>query len=426
MGIFDIFRFKEFKTENEKLNLIINKMGAGDAITVSNEIAKLKQEQELLLKKINSNKNSLTELNIEIGKKKSEIVSLNENLMYEGFGLYEPHFNFSKSYEYKMRLDLLREKEKILIKNKEAIYVGFSWDKKTHILNKSAISKMQKDLSKLTLRAFNNECDYYVDNVQFNNILKFEELIEKSFESINKLSATTDIEISIEYKKLKIEELQLSHEYQLKKQEEKEEEKRHKAYLREQQKLEQELMEARERIIKEKKHLAIAIRELETKLKTTTDEKEKAFIQKDIEKYKDLRIEKDEEEQLIDYREKNAKAGYVYVISNIGAFGENIYKIGMTRRLDPQDRVDELGDASVPFEFDIHAMVFSDDAPALENSLHQYFYKNRLNKLNKRKEFFRADINEIEKVMKDKYKKVLDIVKIPPAEQYRESLLIKE
>ena len=75
----------------------------------------------------------------------------------------------------------------------------------------------------------------------------------------------------------------------------------------------------------------------------------------------------------IDYRQANMRAGYVYIISNVGSFGENIYKIGMTRRLDPQERVDELGDASVPFKFDVHAMIFSDDAPALEAALHRAF-----------------------------------------------------
>lgn len=89
----------------------------------------------------------------------------------------------------------------------------------------------------------------------------------------------------------------------------------------------------------------------------------------------------------VDYREANQKAGYVYVISNIGAFGENVYKIGMTRRLDPMERVDELGDASVPFNFDVHAMIFSEDAPKLEAALHKAFEDRKLNMVNTRREF---------------------------------------
>ena len=144
-----------------------------------------------------------------------------------------------------------------------------------------------------------------------------------------------------------------------------------------------------------------------------------------LEEVKGQLSELEKEEKVIDYREQNAKAGYVYIISNVGSLGENVYKIGMTRRLEPQDRIDELGDASVPFSYDVHALIFSDNAPALEAKLHEHFYKNRVNKLNNRKEFFRADIYEIEKVVKENYDKVVDIVKEPPAEQYRESLLME-
>ena len=104
----------------------------------------------------------------------------------------------------------------------------------------------------------------------------------------------------------------------------------------------------------------------------------------------------------IDYRQANMKAGYVYVISNIGSFGPNVYKIGMTRRLDPQDRVDELGDASVPFNFDVHAMIFSDDAPALEAALHRAFEDRKINMVNTRREFFNVTLDEIKEVVKKK------------------------
>lgn len=128
------------------------------------------------------------------------------------------------------------------------------------------------------------------------------------------------------------------------------------------------------------------------------------------------------EEKLIDYRENNAKAGYVYVISNIGAFGEGVYKIGMTRRLDPMERIDELGDASVPFWFDVHAMIFSDNAPALEAKLHERFAIGRLNKVNGRKEFFRADLTVIESIIREHYDAAVEVTHEAPAEQYRESL----
>lgn len=128
----------------------------------------------------------------------------------------------------------------------------------------------------------------------------------------------------------------------------------------------------------------------------------------------------------VEYREANQRAGYVYVISNIGAFGENVYKIGMTRRLDPMDRIDELGDASVPFKFDVHAMIFSDGAPKLEAALHNAFADKKLNFVNQRREFFNVSLEEIKQVVRDNFDKSVEFVEIPPAEQYRESLLLRE
>ena len=121
----------------------------------------------------------------------------------------------------------------------------------------------------------------------------------------------------------------------------------------------------------------------------------------------------------LDYREANQRAGYVYVISNIGAFGEDVYKIGMTRRLNPQERVDELGDASVPFNFDVHAMIFSDDAPALENALHKAFENKKVNMVNQRREFFHVTLDEIKKVINDNFDKTVEFKDVPDAEQYR-------
>ena len=127
----------------------------------------------------------------------------------------------------------------------------------------------------------------------------------------------------------------------------------------------------------------------------------------------------------IDYREANKKAGYVYIISNIGSFGKDVYKIGMTRRLEPMDRVDELGDASVPFKFDVHAMIFSDDAPKLEAALHHAFDNKKVNMINNRKEFFNVKLEEIEQVVKENHDKLVEFIKTPDAEQYRESMILK-
>lgn len=130
--------------------------------------------------------------------------------------------------------------------------------------------------------------------------------------------------------------------------------------------------------------------------------------------------------QDVQNREQNTRAGYVYIISNLGSFGENIYKIGVTRRFDPVERVDELSDASVPFDFDIHAVIFSDDAPALENALHKAFEHKRLNLINRRREFFNVSLDEIVRVVKTNFSKPVEFTKIADAAEYRETLVLRQ
>jgi hypothetical protein len=128
----------------------------------------------------------------------------------------------------------------------------------------------------------------------------------------------------------------------------------------------------------------------------------------------------------VDYRQANTRAGYVYVISNRGAFGDDVVKIGMTRRLEPMDRVRELGDASVPFRFDVHALFFSQDAVGVENSLHKRFEKERLNKVNLRREFFRVTPEQVLDALKDSAVEVLEFTVEAEAEEHVQSLAISE
>jgi hypothetical protein len=437
MSILDIFRINEIKAELARTAKERDSLKSALADTDKMDYHQLKQAIEnLSLQKEKANQElqaaqaefakrrqifdqQLAELAKEIELRKKEIIVLDDEILLESFALYKPKFKFLTSEEYKTRLEACREKQKQLIKDGLAVKINENW---TVNNSKTEGRKMVNDMKKLILRSFNNECDYCVDNVKFNNMEVNEKRIEKSFEELNKLGRIMQAVITDAYKKLKYEELYLAFEYQQKKQEEKEEQKRVREELREQQKLEQEIRQAREKLAKEKKHFTKAIIELESKLKEAINDSERALVLEKLEEVKGQYAELEKEEKVIDYREQNAKAGYVYVISNIGSFGENVYKIGMTRRLEPLERIDELGDASVPFDFDVHALIFSDNAPALEAKLHEHFYKSRINKLNNRKEFFRADIHEIEKVIKENYDKVVDVMKEAPAEQYRESL----
>ena len=279
--------------------------------------------------------------------------------------------------------------------------------------------KMVSDTQKLLLRAFNTECDELVSKVKYTNFDSSLNRIYKSASAISKLGSVMNISISSAYLTSKATELRLAFEYQQKKQEEKEAQKAARAELREAAKLQKEIEAQRKKIEKEQTHYQTAYEHLLKQLEQSPDDA--ALLVKKAELENQLQ-DIDKAIKDIDYREANQRAGYVYVISNIGAFGPDVYKIGMTRRLDPQDRVDELGDASVPFNFDVHAMIFSDNAPALEAALHRAFEDRKLNMVNTRREFFHVTLDEIKDVVKKNFDKTVEFVDVPDAEQYRISL----
>lgn len=217
----------------------------------------------------------------------------------------------------------------------------------------------------------------------------------------------------------------MAHEYQLEKQKEKERLKELRAEERERAKLEKEIEAERKKLEKEKKHYANALKQILQQI-SVADPSDLPDLEK---KKAELEAKSDDVNAAIvqvDYRAANQRAGYVYIISNLGAFGEGVYKIGMTRRLEPMDRIDELGDASVPFDFDVHALIFSEDAPALESALHHAFEDKKLNMVNTRREFFRVSLDEIKNVVKKNFDKTVEFIDIPPAEQYRQSELMRK
>ncbi|MCM1168297.1 MAG: DUF4041 domain-containing protein, partial [Ruminococcus sp.] len=339
--------------------------------------------------------------------------------MFESFGLYTPRFNFAKAEYYKTRLDEIRKRQKVMISEGTAVTGNRSW---TVNGSEPQGRKVLKDMQKLLLRAFNSECDDIVEKVKYNNFDNSVKRIRASRDAISKLGAIMSITISEAYLNMKIDELTLANEYAIKKQEEKEAEKEVRARLREEAKLLKEIEEERKRLEKEQTHYQNALAKLNAQLAQNPSSPELNEKRLELEQHI-----ADAEKAIkdVDYREANKRAGYVYVISNVGAFGENVYKIGMTRRLDPQERVDELGDASVPFAFDVHAMIFTDDAPALEAALHRAFEDKKVNMVNPRREFFRVTLDEIKAVIGQNYDKTVEFTDIPDAEQWRISLKMR-
>jgi hypothetical protein len=402
-----------------KVYALAEKYGAMEVEDVRLLVDQEQASLEAVRQQVNDTAQQLASLCNQLAELRSQVLVVEETLLLESFALYQPKYKLTASHEYKTRLDACRERQKAMVKGGTAATGNLDW----HV-NGSKVEgrKLVKDMMKLVLRSFNNECDFCVDNVKFDNIELGEKRIRQSFDACNKLGRVMTVSLAYEYLTLKLDELWLAHEYQVKKQEEKEEAKRVRQELREQAKLEQEIRVAREKIAKERRHFITALRDLNFRLEKASSEEDRSALLLKISEVEAGRVALDNDEKLIDYREQNAKAGYVYVISNIGAFGEGVYKIGMTRRLEPMDRVDELGDASVPFWFDVHALVFSDNAPALEAKLHEHFASGRLNKVNGRKEFFRADIEEIEEIIRANYDAVVEVTREAAAEQYRESL----
>lgn len=409
----------ELQERYSQMQALAKKYGVMDVLEIQRHIEQEKANLAAVRQAIQSAERDVAALALKTAELRGQILVFEDTLLLESFALYEPKFKLNASHEYKTRLDSVRERQKAMIKNGEAATGNMGWEVNG---SKAEGRKLVNDMLKLVIRSFNNEADYCVDNVKFDNIELGEKRIRQSFEACNRLGRVMTVRLSDGYLNLKLDELRLAHEFQVKKQEEKEEARRVREELREQQKLEQEIRAAREKIAKERKHFAAALQDLNARLERVGTEEERALLLAKIVEVEAGKANLDSEEKVIDYREQNAKAGYVYVISNIGAFGEGVYKIGMTRRLEPMERVDELGDASVPFWFDVHAMVFSDNAPALEAKLHERFAAGRLNKVNGRKEFFRADISEIETVIRANYDAVVEVTYQAEAAQYRESL----
>jgi exonuclease VII large subunit len=198
---------------------------------------------------------------------------------------------------------------------------------------------------------------------------------------------------------------------------EREEQARIKAQIREEQRLEREIEQELKRLERERAAIKAA---LEKALAETKDKHSE-----EIERLRSRLAEVEENAKRAISQAQMTKSGHVYVISNIGSFGKGVYKIGMTRRLEPNERVRELSGASVPFPFDVHMMISSDNAPAMENALHHAMHKARLNRVNPRKEFFRGDIESIRQVVEEHHGQV-DYVADPEALEYRQSISMSD
>lgn len=368
------------------------------------------------------------DLNTDYGKSrelydklKEELSLLEENIEDISFGVYKPHYDFGTSDLYKKALDQIYDDKKQMIREKRAVISNVEW---TINANRREGQRMSGHYSKLILRAFNGESDSTIAKARWNNVTRMEERIQKAFEAINKLGETVSIHISDEYKKLRLRELYLTYEYELKLHEEKERERKLREQLRDERKAQEEFEAAKKDAEEDELRYEKALVEAKADIEKAKGQEVQALNSK-IRLLEEKLAEAHEKKERAISRAQLTKSGYVYIISNIGSFGENVLKIGMTRRLDPYDRIRELGDASVPFDFDVHAMIYSEDAPGLESLLHAHFEQKRINLANLRSEFFAISLDEIGHLCKERDIKI-ELLRIAEAREYRETLALKE
>ncbi len=392
-----------------------------DVIDIDKEKEKVQKEVDELLSRENQLKDSYNSKRLVYDSLIKEVSILEEDLDFISFGIYKPHFDFDTSDRYKKEIIEIRNRQKDVIRDKNAAICLTQWEVSG---SKAEGRKMTNRNIKIILRAFNGECDSAILKAKWNNVDKMEERINKAFDALNKLAEPNHIEITSQYLHLRLDELHLAHEYQEKLYEEKEEQRRIREQMREEEKVQKEIEKATKEAEQDENRYQKALEQANAELSEAHGDKVGKLNEKMKLLEEKLKEAQENKERALS-RAQLTKSGHVYIISNIGSFGENVYKIGLTRRLEPTDRVRELGDASVPFAFDVHAMIYSENAPELESGLHKIFDERRVNLVNQRKEFFKANLDEISSAVSPNNGQI-EFTKLAEAKEYRESVAIRE
>ena len=352
--------------------------------SVENEISTLRDKATQLEKQIEETRSSYSEKRATLKKLEQQVAIYDEKLSFAELGVYEPHFEFSDADEYKQEIKRIRDRQKTMVLAKTSTICPTNWQMDGSRAKGQTMINRQ---TRLTMRAFNNECEAAIANTRWNNVNAMEKRILNAATQIDKANESMNLCISDDYVSIKLDELHATHEY------------------RESLKIEKEERSELARAEREEKKLLAEAEAAEREEKRYQKLLDKARSEAGVDESRIADLEAALAEAHATSERARAmaemtKSGYVYIISNVGSFGEDVVKIGLTRRLEPDDRVKELGDASVPFGFDTHAMIYSDEAPALESALHKEFADRRVNASNMRKEFFRVGLEEVEDAVK--------------------------
>ncbi|GAB2631070.1 DUF4041 domain-containing protein [Kribbella swartbergensis] len=372
---------KRLENEVESLRTLVGELGGMDALTIAAETDRLRSELDEVRSSVAKARQEVADAQVELAAARRDVIATNELAMLQEVGIYEYSHPLEDAVAYKGRLAELKDRYKVLAKNGRAVTATTNWQ-----VNNSARAgaKMVAEISKLMLRAYNAEADNCVRTVRPHRLASSVERLGKARESIARLGQSMDIRISADYHALRVTEIELTADYLAKVEDEKERVRAQREQQREEEAARREFEREKARLLKEQSHYETAL----ARVRASGDADAIAQLEAQI-------AEIEASIAGVEAREANIRTGYVYIISNVGSFGPKMIKIGMTRRLDPLDRVRELGDASVPFKFDVHAIIFSEDALGLEGALHAAFATKRVNRVNLRREYFYATPAEV-------------------------------
>lgn len=398
---------EQAQRENMRLNGLIHQYGLQDIAALDGARVGLEAELTRARSELDAVREAIHQAQTERDQIASSIVSMRTELEIQEFGLYDFEHPAESSVSLGTELETLRQQIKQAIRSGHATSATTSFT-----FNNSAAkgAKFVRDMSKLMLRSYNAEAENCIKSVRAGNLVSAQKRLSTAVDQVARLGTMIQLQITPYFHGLRLRELELASRHLQALQAEKELERERREELRQQRLAEQELAKEKARLEKERSHYANVIDALVAK--------------GDHEGAERMRNELADVERAladVDYRQANIRAGYVYVISNIGSFGPDVVKIGMTRRLEPMDRVNELGDASVPFRFDVHAMFFAEDAVAIEAMLHQHFADRRLNRVNLRREYFRATPSEVLEALREHDVEVVEFTLDAAAPEYRSS-----
>lgn len=412
-----VAQVKDLRQQKERAIEQLDRLGAISVVQLEARLDDLKgviAEGEVRFERTKSEQLALLEsIKAQRDDARRSIVETEETALLQEVGVYHYRHPLTDAVAYEGALTEIELQMKSMTrKDGGAVLAASDWT-----VNGSAAEgrAMVRDFSKLMLRAFNAEADNLVRGLKPYKLTSALDRLKKVAETIERLGRTMRIRISQSYYDLRVRELELTSDFLEKKAEEKEVERQERERLREERKVQQEIERERARLEKERQHYANALDVLISK----GDTEGAARLREQL---REVALAIDS----VDYRAANIRAGYVYVVSNVGSFGDRMVKVGMTRRLDPMDRIRELSDASVPFNFDIHALFFSKDAVGIETSMHDRLANVRVNLVNRRREFFQVSPLEAKTHLSELAGELLEFQEVPEAIEYRQCLSLRE